>query len=157
MSQDASTGLSFKTPLPRNLFLAIAVATGLHGLIWLVVQSILGLGFADAMAEAQKQAFLCLTWLIASLSLWGLRLPSSRFKATLNVLGTAGFVTVLGSIAGYLRLIWSQGNVVTGKSVISFLMFSVAMSLAHLILAIPSAIAFRSLSLTTAQAPTPPQ
>lgn len=157
MSHDTLSGLSFRTPIPRSLLIALAVAVGLHGLLWLVVQSIMGLGFADAMAEAQKQAFLCLTWLVAALSLWGLRLPKTRFKATLSVLGTAGFVTILGSVAGYLRLMWSQDGVAMGKSFLSFLIFSLAMSLAHVLLAIPSSIAFRALSLTSPQAHNPEQ
>jgi hypothetical protein len=145
MTDKQATGLAFRTPLGRTVLVAIIVATGVHGVVWFVAQSLLGLGFNDALSAAQSQAFLCLTWLVAALCIWALKLPKSRLLATLNILGTAAFVTLLGSVGGYVRLNWGQAS--EGRNLVSFILFGMAISFAQVVMAVPSSLVFGRLCL----------
>mgnify|MGYP007007529375 FL=1 len=126
--------------------IAAALAAMLvHGLFWFVAQIIVGT--SDAIGDTQRQMVLALAWLVGSLALWRLRPPPSRLHAVSMVILCALFVTVLGSLAALVKLMVLEHADMSAGLLQSFGMLGGLLVLAHLALAIPSAIVLQLVAL----------
>ena len=147
----AKGALQLRPPETRWMILAAVAALCLHGLCWYVTRLLLGDG-PEALAETQRQMCLALAWMVGALIIWKMALPASRLHAVLTVLTCALFLTVLGSAAAFLKLLFVDHAVLSGKLVSSFLMLGGLLVVAQLVLAIPSAILLQAVGLRRAAA-----
>ena len=145
----AKGALLIRTPDTRWLILAAVMALCLHGFCWYVTRTLLGDG-PEALSETQRQMCLAMAWMIGALVIWKMSVPPSRLHAILTVLTCALFLTLLGSAAAFIKLIFVDHAVVTGKLVSSFLTLGGLLVVAQLVLAIPSAIVLQAVALRRA-------
>ncbi|WP_443748658.1 hypothetical protein [Asticcacaulis solisilvae] len=138
--------LHVRTPHSTWMIASTLAAMLLHGLCWFIVQIVIGT--QDAIGDTQRQMVLALAWLVGSLALWRLRPPPSRLHAILTVLVCALFVTVLGSLAALIKLMVLEHADMSAGLLQSFGMLGGLLVLAHLAMAIPSAILLQQVALT---------
>lgn len=138
--------LQVRTPHSTWMIASALAAMILHGLCWFAVQIVIGT--SDAFGDTQRQMVLALAWMVGSLALWRLRPPPSRLHAVFTVLLCALFVTGLGSLAALVKLTVLEHADMSAGLLQSFGMLGGLLVLAHLALAIPSAIVLQLIALT---------
>lgn len=137
--------LHIRTPHSTWMIASALTAMVVHGVGWFVAQIIIGT--SDAIGDTQRQMVLALAWLVGSLALWRLRPPPSRLHAIFTVLLCALFVTVLGSLAALVKLTVLEHADMSAGLLQSFGLLGGLLVVAHLALAIPSAIVLQLVAL----------
>jgi hypothetical protein len=138
--------LKVRTPHSTWMIAAAFVAMILHGVLWFMAQIVAGT--SDAIGDTQRQMILALAWMVGALALWRLRPPPSRLHAVFTVLLCALFVTVLGSLAALVKLMVLEHADMSAGLLQSFGIMGGLLVLAHLVLAVPSAIVLQAVALT---------
>ena len=138
--------LQIRTPHSTWMIGSALAAIVVHGACWFVVHLFVGSG--DTVGDTQRQMVLALAWLVGALALWRLRPPPSRLHALMIVLVCALFVTGLGSLAALVKLTFLEHADMSARLLQSFGLFGGLLVLAHLAMAIPSAIVLQAVALT---------
>ena len=146
------TGLSYRQPELRWMFISGITALCLHGLCWFVATLLRG--HEDVAGEVQRQMTLALFWMIGVLVIWKMAPSPSRLHATFTVLICALFVCVLGSVAALSNLVFVQ-HYPLNEMVKPFLILSLLLVLMQMSLAVPSAILLQALALRRVPPPNP--
>lgn len=92
-----SAPLTFREPVYVFIAAGMFVALLVHGLCWMSITGLLS-DPRTAVAETSRQVGLALCWVVASIFLWSVQNPKSRFKAVLMTLGCVLFIGAVGTL-----------------------------------------------------------
>lgn len=121
----------------------------LHGVCWFVAKLLWG--DDEALANTQRQMVLALGWMVCALAMWRMAPPPTRLHAYVTAMVCALFLSVLGSVAALLKLLFVDGASLNGKFLSSFAMLGGLVMVAHFLSALPSAALLQGLALTRRQ------
>ncbi len=141
-------GLVFRHPETRWMIISVIAAVLLHGVCWLMGRLFAG-DAEGALGETQRQMALALAWMIGVLFMWKINLPVSRLHAVMNIMLCVLFVCALGSAVAIAKNVILQPAAV--RSNLMVFGVPIAIAIAQLILAIPSALLLQGLALTRAR------
>jgi hypothetical protein len=124
----------FRSPVAVFIAVGMAMALGAHGLSWMLVTGLLSP--ASALSESSRQIGLAIWWVAASIFLWSVYSPKSRFRAALMTMGCVLFTGFVGTIA----VIFTQLQHPNDYSASVHIIVLLSVLIAQTLLALPAAV-----------------
>ncbi len=144
------TPLAYRKPATTWMITSAFLSLLLHGICWFLAKKIWG--DDEALANSQRQMMLALGWMVCALAMWRISPPPSRLHAYVTAMVCALFLSVLGSVAALLKLVFVDQAPLNGKFLSSFAMLGGIVMLAHFMSALPSAALLQGIALTRKKA-----
>jgi hypothetical protein len=122
-----ATPLVFRSPVAVFIAVGMVVALVVHGLSWMLMSMLLSP--STALEQSSRQVGLAVWWVAASIFLWSVQSPGSRFKAALLSVGCVLFTGFVGTLAVVFAQIQNPNDYSAGVHIVVLLGVLIAQTL----------------------------
>jgi hypothetical protein len=122
-----SAPLVFRSPVAVFIAVGMIFALVVHGVSWMLVTMILSP--SSALDQSSRQVGLAVWWVAASIFLWSIQSPGSRFKAAMMSVGCVLFTGFVGTLAVVFAQIQNPNDYSAGVHIVVLLGVLIAQTL----------------------------